>query len=92
MHKPDFILDLEKQASSSIEQLREQKFVKNMPFMLGELDLSDNHFYYEYANGDIAIAEFELQTQNHKVLRFLTIEEADNLREKFNLLPCPIYT
>jgi len=92
MHKPDFILDLEKQAGLSIEQLREQKFIKNMPFMLGELDLNNNLFYYEYANGDIAIAEFESHAQNHKILRFLTIEEADNLREKFNLLPCPIYT
>lgn len=92
MQKPDFILDLEKQASLSIEQLREQKFAQNLPFMLGELDLRDNQFYYEYANGDISIAEFETHQKHHKTLRYLTFEEAEKLREKFNLLPCPIYT
>ena len=40
MQKPDYILELEKQAGLAVEQLREEKFSKNQPFMLGQLDLT----------------------------------------------------
>jgi hypothetical protein len=92
MEKPDFVLELEKQAALAVERLREDKFSKNLPFMLGELDLEGNQFYYEYANGDIVIAEFPENQKRHKFIRYLSHQEADLLREKFNLLPCLIYT
>jgi hypothetical protein len=90
MEKPDFVLELEKQAALAVERLREEKFSKNLPFMLGELDLEGNQFYYEYANGDIAIVEFPENQKQHKFIRYLSNNEADKLREKFNLLPCLI--
>jgi hypothetical protein len=92
MKKPDFVLELEKQAASAVERLREDKFSKNLPFMLGELDLVGNQFYYEYHNGDIAIAEFSENQKQHQIIRYLSHSEADELREKYNLLPCLIYT
>jgi hypothetical protein len=92
MQKPDYIIELEKQAGLALERLREDKFSKNLPFMLGELDLEGNQFYYEFANGDIAIAEFPENQKQHKFIRYLSNKEADNLREKYNLLPCLIYT
>ena len=91
MQKPDYILELEKQAGLAVEQLREEKFSKNQPFMLGQLDLTGNQFYYEYFNGDVAIAFFPENQKQHQVIRILSHEEADILREKFNLLPCPIF-
>ena len=90
MKKPDFVLELEKQAAMAVERLREDKFSKNLPFMLGELDLEGRQFYYEYANGDIAIAEFPENQKQHKFIRYLSHQEADELREKFSLLPCLI--
>jgi hypothetical protein len=90
MGKPVFVLELEKQAALAVERLREDKFSKNLPFMLGELDLVGNQFYYEYADGDIAIAEFPENKKQHKFIRYLSHQEADELREKFNLLPCLI--
>ena len=91
MQKTNYILELEKQAGLAVDQLREKKFANNQPFMLGELDLIDEHFYYEYSNGEIAIAFFPENQKQHQVIRILSNEEADNLREKFNLLPCPIF-
>ncbi len=91
MEKPDFVLELEKQAASAVERLREEKFSKNLPFMLGELDLEGNQFYYEYANGNIAVAEFLENQKQHQIIRFLSHQETDELREKYNLLPCLIY-
>jgi hypothetical protein len=90
MEKPDFVLELEKQAALAVERLREDKFSKNLPFMLGELDLEGNQFYYEYANGDIAIALFPENQKQHQIIRYLSHQEADELREKYNLLPCLI--
>lgn len=92
MKKPDFVLELEKQAASAVERLREYKFSKNLPFMLGELDLEGNQFYYEYANGDIAVAEFPENQKQHQIVRYLSNIEAEELREKYNLLPGSIYT
>jgi hypothetical protein len=90
MEKPNFVLELEKQASLAVERLREEKFSKNLPFMLGELDLKGSQFYYEYANGDIAIASFVENQKQHQIIRYLSHQEADELREKYNLLPCLI--
>ena len=92
MRKPDYILELEKQAGLAVEQLREEKFAKNRPFMLGQLDLTGEQFYYEYSNGDVAIAFFPENQKQHQIIRILSHEEADILREKFNLLSCPIFT
>ena len=92
MKKPDFVLELEKQAALAVERLREEKFSKNLPFMLGELDLEGNQFYYEYANGGIAIATFAENQKQHQIIRYLSNQEADELREKYNLLPCLIHT
>ena len=72
MQKPDYIIELEKQAGLAVERLREDKFSKNLPFMLGELDLKENQFYYEYANGDIAIAEFPENQKQHQIIRHLS--------------------
>ncbi|MDZ7900490.1 MAG: hypothetical protein U5N85_21000 [Arcicella sp.] len=60
--------------------------------MLGELALEGKQFYYEYPNGDIATSFFSENQKDHKIIRILSHEEADNLREEFNLLPCPIFT
>ena len=92
MKKPDFVLKLEKQAALAVERLREDKFSKNLPFMLGELDLVDNQFYYEYFDGNIAIAEFSENQKQHQTIRYLSDQEAYELRDKYNLLPCPIYS
>jgi hypothetical protein len=91
MQKPEYIIELEKQAGLAVEQLREEHFEKGLPFMVGELDLEGEQFYYEYPNGDIAIAIFPQNQKQHQIIRVLSHEEADNLREKFNLLPCPIF-
>jgi hypothetical protein len=90
MQKPDYVIELEKQAALAVEQLREEHFEKGLPFMVGILDLKDEQFYYEMSNGDIAIATFPKNQKDYQTIRVLSHEEADNLREKFNLLPHPI--
>jgi hypothetical protein len=93
MEKSDLVIELESKALLAVAQLRESKFSKNLPFMLGELDLKKrNQFYYEYANGDIAIVEFLHNETQHKIIRYLSNQEANELREKFNLYPCLIST
>lgn len=60
--------------------------------MLGELDLKGNQLYYEYANGEIAIAVFPENQKQHQIIRYLPNQEANELLEKHNLLPCLICT
>lgn len=92
MKKSDFLIDLEKQATLSVEKVREEKFSKNLPFMLGELDLQGGDFYYEFSNGEIAICTFPFGQRQYQIIRYLSFQEADTLREKYNLLPCLIFT
>ena len=75
----------------AVEQLREEHFEKNLPFMIGQLNLTGNQFYYEYSNGEVGIAFFPKNQKQHQIIRILSHEEADILREKFNLLPRPIF-
>ena len=55
--------------------------------MLGELDLIDEHFYYEYSNGEIAIAFFPENQKQHQVIRILSKNKSKALRESYQLLP-----
>ena len=86
MEKPDFVLELEKQAALAVAKLRQDNFSKNIPFMLGNMGLSEKQFYYEYANGDIAIAQFPKGEYNHRIIRYLSKEEAIELKIKYKLI------
>jgi hypothetical protein len=86
MEKPDFVLELEKQAALAVAKLRQDNFSKNIPFMLGDMGLPAKQFYYEYANGDIAISEFPKNEYNHRIIRYLSKEEAIELKIKHNLI------
>jgi hypothetical protein len=39
MEKPDFVLELEKQAASAVAKLKQDNFSKNILFMLGNMEL-----------------------------------------------------
>ncbi len=91
MQKPDYIIELEKQAGLAVEQLREEHFEKNLPFMLGNMNLPERHFYFEFFDGKIAIATFPENQNDFQILNYLSEKQSHELRDSYNLLPCPIY-
>jgi hypothetical protein len=92
MEKPDFVLELEKQAALAVERLREESFDKNLPFMIGNMELPKGQFYLEFSDGQILIATFTENKKEYHTIHCLSESESHELREKYNLLPCPIYT
>jgi hypothetical protein len=92
MKKPDFVLQLEKQAALAVERLREESFEKNLPFMLGNMNLPKRQFYLEFSDGQIIFATFTENKKEYQTIHTLTESESHELREKYNLFPCPIYT
>lgn len=92
MKKPDFVLELEKQAASAVERLKEESFDNNFPFMLGNMELPKGQFYLEFSDGQIIIATFTENKKEYNKTHCLSELESHELREKYNLLPCPIYT
>ena len=92
MEKPDFVLELEKQAALAVERLREESFEKNLPFMLGNMELPKGQFYLEFSNGQIIIATFTENKKEYHTIRYLSEPESHQLKEKYNLIQCPIYT
>ena len=91
MQKPDYILALEKQAGLAVEQLREEHFEKNLPFMIGNMNLPEGQFYFEFSDGRIAVATFLENQKEYKTLKYLSEKQSHELRETYNLLPCPIF-
>jgi hypothetical protein len=92
MEKPNFVLELEKQAALAVEKLREESFDKNLPFMIGNMELPKGQFYLEFSDGQIIIATFTENKKEYHTIYNLSETQSHELREKYNLLPCPIYT
>jgi hypothetical protein len=92
MEKPDFVLELEKQAASAVERLREESFDKSLPFILGNMELPKEQFYLEFSDGQIIIATFTENKKEYNSIHRLSESESYELREKYNLHPCPIYS
>lgn len=92
MKKPDFVLELEKQAALAVERLREESFDNNLPLMLGNMELPIGQFYLEFSDGQIIIATFTENCREYNTVHCLSESESHELREKYNLLPCPIYS
>ena len=92
MKKPDFVLELEKQAALAVERLREESFDKDLPFMLGNMELPKGQVYLEFSDSQIIIATFTENKKEYQTIYHLTDSESHELREKYNLLPCSIYT
>ena len=92
MQKPDYIIELEKQAGLAVEQLREEHFEKNLPFMLGNMNLPKGQFYLEFSDGKIVIALFPENQKDYQIVKSLSEKQSHELRETYHLLPCPIFT
>jgi hypothetical protein len=91
MQKPEYIIELEKQAGLAVEQLREEHFEKGLPFMVGNMDLPKGQFYLEFSDGKIVIATFPENQRDYQILKSLSENQSQKLRETYNLFPCPIY-
>lgn len=81
MEKPDFIIELEKQAALAVQMLREESFEKKLPFMLGKMNLPKGQLYLEFSDGQIIIATFTENKKEYQTIHCLTESEAHELRE-----------
>lgn len=60
--------------------------------MLGNVELPKGQFYLEFSNGKIFIATFTEDRKEYQTIYQLADSDSHELREKYNLLPCLIYS
>jgi hypothetical protein len=56
------------------------------------MELPKGQVYLEFLDGQIIIATFTENKKEYHTIHCLSESESHELREKYNLLPCPIYT
>lgn len=69
----------------AVRWLRQQKFAMGQPFMIYSKDLPTQFVYLEFASGLIQLAEIKTDSRNFSIVRNLSIDEANAIREKFKL-------
>ena len=60
--------------------------------MLGNIELPKGQFYLEFSDRQIIIAAFTENKKEYHTIHYLSESESHELREKYNLIQCPIYT
>jgi len=73
-----------KKGTTSVRKLRELKLRSGLPFMINVKELSTDECYLEYPDGSIKLITVVHSTTNMNVIRELTLDEATQLRHRFN--------
>jgi hypothetical protein len=68
----------------AIRKLREHKLRNGLPFMINVKELKSNECYLEYPGGNIKLVSMTSHGKEMHVLKELSFNEAQELRERFN--------
>ena len=72
------------QGTVAVRKLREQKLRNGMPFMINVKELNSDECYFEYPGGHIKLVTIASHGKEMQVVRELSLNEAQGLRERFN--------
>jgi hypothetical protein len=71
--------------TDAVRQLRENKLRAGLPFMINVDELSADQCYLEMPNGDIQLVELNARNNDFSIVRKLSLEEANVIREQLHL-------
>jgi hypothetical protein len=71
--------------TDAVRQLRENKLRAGLPFMINVDELSADQCYLEMPNGDIQLVELNARNNDFSIVRTLSLEEANVIREQLHL-------
>lgn len=71
--------------TDAVRQLRENKLRAGLPFMINVDELSANQCYLEMPNGEIQLVELNARNNDFSIVRTLSLEEANVIREQLHL-------
>jgi hypothetical protein len=76
---------IERTGTAAVKQLRRQKLLKGLPFMINSKELPSNQCYLEYPDGTIQLVSLSKTARDFDLIRELSLRESKKLRLKFNL-------
>ncbi|WP_304062854.1 hypothetical protein [Pedobacter glucosidilyticus] len=79
------IISLVKIGNQAVRKHREQKLNSGKPFMINSPELPDKQSYLEYPNHSIKLVSLSSDGKTLKVIKELSLHEAETLREKLGL-------
>jgi hypothetical protein len=71
--------------TDAVRQLRENKLRAGLPFMINVDELSADQCYLEMPNGEIQLVELNARNNDFSIVRTLSMEEANVIREQLHL-------
>jgi hypothetical protein len=79
------IQEIEQKGTAAVKRLRIKTLKNGYPFMINSKDLPANQCYLEYPNGSINLVTIAKPAKDFTVIRTLSGEEAELVRDKYNL-------
>jgi len=73
---------IEKIGGQAVRELRVQKLKSGHPFMINSKDLPSNQCYLEFPDGSIQLVYLENAAREFTVIRTLSIDEAESIRNR----------
>ena len=78
-------VEIQQKGTGAVKKLRLQKLQNGIPFMINSKELPGNQCYMEYPDTSIKLVTISGSGLEFIVLRILTENECNELRQKYNL-------
>ena len=78
--------ELEKAGNAAVKELRANKLMNGIPFMINSNELLSTECYLEYPDGHISLVSILPSQKDFHLIRNLSEKEILVLRKKYNLL------
>ncbi|GGH00075.1 hypothetical protein GCM10007415_39970 [Parapedobacter pyrenivorans] len=79
------LVSLNEKGSGAVKQLRKQRLISGLPFMINVRELAGIKCFLEYPDGSIIEVERSASGSDFETIRTLTPIEASALRDRYQL-------
>lgn len=79
------LVSLNEKGSSAVKQLRKQRLINGLPFMINVRELEGTKCFLEYPDGSIIEVARSASGSDFETIRTLTTIEASALRDRYQL-------
>lgn len=79
------LVSLNEKGSGAVKQLRKQRLMKGLPFMINVRELAESRCFLEYPDGSIVEVERSANGSEFETIRTLSTFEANELKKRYQL-------